>query len=340
MKQVAVMGAGSWGTVFSMILADAGCDVSLWARTSEVADEINSNQKNSQYHPNLILPKTVKATTNPDEALSNSQMVIIAIPAQTLRENLSAWSLSIPSNAVIGSLIKGVELGTAELMSEVIAEVAKVSTDRVAVISGPNLAHEIAAREPAATTVACSDEDSARRIQDACTTDYFRPYYTTDVVGVEIAGAVKNVIALANGMAVGLGYGENSQAALMTRGLAEMTRLGVALGANPLTFAGLAGVGDLIATCQSPLSRNRTIGEHIGQGMTVEEAQQVTLTTSEGVKSCRSILDLAKKHQVEMPITEQVVNVIHHGQNAHEVLRAFMSRSTRAEEGIEKMEHN
>lgn len=340
MKRVAVMGAGSWGTVFSMILADAGCEVSLWARSAELAQEINQARINRQYHPNLKLPEAVKATPNPDEALANSELVIIAVPAQTLRENLSAWSLSIPKTAVIGSLIKGIELGTAERMSEVIAEVAKVESQRVAVISGPNLAHEIAAREPAATTVACSDEDSARSIQDACTTDYFRPYYTTDVIGVEIAGAVKNVIALANGMAVGLGYGENSQAALMTRGLAEMTRLGVALGANPLTFAGLAGVGDLIATCQSPLSRNRTIGEHIGKGMSVEEAQQVTLTTSEGVKSCRSILDLANKHKVEMPITEQVVNVIHHGRNAHEVLRAFMSRSTRAEEGIEKMEHH
>ena len=225
-------------------------------------------------------------------------------------------------------------------MTEVIAEVAKVGTDRVAVISGPNLAHEIAAREPAATTVACLDEESARRIQDSCTTDYFRPYYTTDVVGVEIAGAVKNVIALANGMAVGLGYGENAQAALMTRGLAEMTRLGVALGANPLTFAGLAGVGDLIATCQSPLSRNRTIGEYLGQGLSIKDAKQMTLTTSEGVNSCQSILDLAKLNKVEMPITEQVVNVIHHGRSAHEVLRAFMSRSTKAEEGIEKMEHH
>jgi glycerol-3-phosphate dehydrogenase (NAD(P)+) len=214
--------------------------------------------------------------------------------------------------------------------------VANVSANRVAVISGPNLANEIAEREPAATTVACSDEVSARRIQDACTTDYFRPYYTTDVIGVEIAGAVKNVIALANGMAVGLGYGENSQAALMTRGLAEMTRLGVALGANPLTFAGLAGVGDLIATCQSPLSRNRTIGEHLGKGMTMQEAQKITSTTSEGVKSCQSILDLAKQHKVAMPITEQVVNVIHHGQGANEVVRAFMTRS---DEGVEKMEH-
>lgn len=337
MKRVAVMGAGSWGTVFSMILADAGCEVSLWARSSDLANEVNKKRVNSLYHPNLKLPEAVSATTNPDEALTDSELVILAVPAQTLRENLSAWSLSIPVSAVIGSLIKGVELGTAERMSEVIAEVAKVQTDRVAVISGPNLAHEIAAREPAATTVACSDASSARRIQDACTTDYFRPYYTTDVVGVEIAGAVKNVIALANGMAVGLGYGENSQAAIMTRGLAEMTRLGVALGANPLTFAGLAGVGDLIATCQSPLSRNRTIGEHIGKGLSVEEAQRVTLTTSEGVKSCRSILELANKHNVEMPITEQVVNVIHHGSNADEVLKAFMSR---AEHGIEQMEHD
>lgn len=337
MKHVAVMGAGSWGTVFSMILADAGCDVSLWARSSEIADEINAKRVNSFYHPNVKLPQNVKATNNPDEALTDADLVILAVPAQTLRENLSAWSLSIPQSAVIGSLIKGVELGTAERMSEVIAEVAKVDTSRVAVISGPNLAHEIAAREPAATTVACSDEDSARRIQDACTTDYFRPYYTTDVVGVEIAGAVKNVIALANGMAVGLGYGENSQAAIMTRGLAEMTRLGVALGANPLTFAGLAGVGDLIATCQSPLSRNRTIGEHIGKGLSVEEAQRVTLTTSEGVKSCRSILELANRHKVLMPITQRVVNVIHHGADADEVLKAFMSRSL--DDGIEEMEH-
>ncbi len=336
MKHVAVMGAGSWGTVFSMILADAGCEVSLWSRSPQIADEVNQKRTNSRYHPGLELPAAVKATNNPDEALTGSDLVILAVPAQTLRENLSAWSLSIPQNAVIGSLIKGVELGTAQRMSEVIAGVANVSTNRVAVISGPNLANEIADREPAATTVACSDEVSARRVQDACTTDYFRPYYTTDVIGVEIAGAVKNVIALANGMAVGLGYGENSQAALMTRGLAEMTRLGVALGANPLTFAGLAGVGDLIATCQSPLSRNRTIGEHLGKGMTMQEAQKITSTTSEGVKSCQSILDLAKQHNVAMPITEQVVNVIHHGQGANEVVRAFMTRS---DEGVEKMEH-
>lgn len=333
------MGAGSWGSVFSMILADAGCDVSLWARGTAIADDINKTHINHAYLPDLTLPTNIVATSNPDQALTGADLVVLAMPAQTLRGNLSAWSLSIPTNAVLVSLIKGVELGTTERMSEVISEVAKVDPDRVAVVSGPNLANEIALREPAATTVACANEDFAIQIQDACTTDYFRPYYTTDVIGVEIAGAVKNVIALANGMAVGLGYGENSQSALMTRGLAEMSRLGVALGANPLTFAGLAGVGDLIATCQSPLSRNRTIGVYLGEGKTIDQAQALTKTTSEGVKSCQSILDLATRHGVEMPITEQVVNVIHRGTSAEKVLKAFMSRPTTAEEGQELMEH-
>lgn len=337
--RVAVMGAGSWGSVFSMILSDAKCDVTLWARSSAVADDINSTHINHAYQPDLVLPANVVATANPDQALADADLVVLAMPAQTLRSNLTSWSNSIPSQAVIVSLMKGVELGTAERMTEVIAEVAKVKAEQVAVVSGPNLAHEIAAKEPAATTVACSNEVFARRIQDACTTEYFRPYYTTDVVGVEIAGAVKNVIALANGMAVGLGYGENSQSALMTRGLAEMSRLGVALGANPLTFAGLAGVGDLIATCQSPLSRNRTIGVYLGEGKTIAQAQTLTKTTSEGVQSCQSILDLATRHGVEMPITQQVVNVIHHGTSAEKVLKAFMSRPTTAEEGQEQMEH-
>ena len=337
--RVAVMGAGSWGSVFSMILADAGCEVSLWARSAAIANDINQTHINHAYQPEMTLPANIVATVNPDQALTGANLVVLAMPAQTLRENLSAWSLSIPKDALLASLIKGVELGTTQRMSEVIAGVVKVDSERVAVISGPNLANEIAVREPAATTVACANEDFAIQIQDACTTDYFRPYYTTDVVGVEIAGAVKNVIALANGMAVGLGYGENSQSAIMTRGLAEMSRLGVALGANPLTFAGLAGVGDLIATCQSPLSRNRTIGVYLGEGKTIDQAQALTKTTSEGVKSCQSILDLATRHGVEMPITEQVVNVIHNGTSAEKVLKAFMSRPTTAEEGQELMEH-
>jgi glycerol-3-phosphate dehydrogenase (NAD(P)+) len=331
--QVAVMGAGSWGTVFSMILADAGCDVVLWTRSVGIVSEVNDHRSNSAYHPGLQLPDNICATTIASEALVNAELVVLALPSQTLRENLVEWGSLIPEQAVAVSLIKGIELGTSKRMSEVIAEAANIGFERIAVVSGPNLAHEIAAREPAATTVACVNEDSARKVQDACTTEYFRPYSTTDVLGVELAGALKNVIALANGMAVGLGYGENSQAAIMTRGLAELSRLGVALGAHPYTFSGLSGVGDLVATCQSPLSRNRTIGVHLGEGMTIEQAEKATKTTSEGVKSCAPLLELARKYSVEMPITEQVVNVIHHGKSPYEVLQAFMARSTRAETG-------
>jgi len=331
--QVAVMGAGSWGTVFSMILADAGCDVVLWTRSDEIVTEVNNHRTNNAYHPGLGLPANICATTVSSEALANAELVILALPAQTLRSNLTEWGSQIPGDAVVVSLIKGIELGTSMRMSEVISDVAGIPIERIAVVSGPNLAHEIAAREPAATTVACVNEDSARKVQDACTTEYFRPYYTTDLLGVELAGALKNVIALANGMAVGLGYGENSQAAIMTRGLAELSRLGVALGAHPYTFSGLSGVGDLIATCQSPLSRNRTIGVYLGEGMTIEQAETATKTTSEGVKSCAPLLELARKYSVEMPITEQVVNVIHNGKSPYEVLQAFMARSTRAETG-------
>jgi len=232
---------------------------------------------------------------------------------------------------VLVSLMKGIEQGTTLRMSEVAAEVAGIPAERVAVVSGPNLAREIALRQPAATTVACPDERTAERLADGCSTAYFRPYWTTDVVGTEIGGSVKNVIALANGMAVGMGFGENAQSSLITRGLAEMTRLGIALGASPLTFLGLAGIGDLVATCQSPLSRNRSFGERLGQGMTLEEATAVTTQTCEGVKSCQSILDLAVANGVDMPITEQVVQVVHHGLDPRHMLRSFMSRATKAE---------
>jgi glycerol-3-phosphate dehydrogenase (NAD(P)+) len=238
-------------------------------------------------------------------------------------------------DAVVVSLMKGIELGTMRRMSQIIAEDGGIPADRVAVVSGPNLAREIAQRAPAATTVACPDEESAKRLQDACTTNYFRPYWTTDVVGAEIGGSVKNVIALANGMAVGLGYGANSQASLITRGLAEMSRLGVALGANPMTFLGLAGMGDLIATCSSPLSRNRTFGENLGKGLTVDETIAVTKQTCEGVKSCLPILELGRSHGVEMPITEQVVEVVHHGMSPAKMLGALMSRDTKPEMGVE-----
>lgn len=334
MSRVAVMGSGSWGTAFAMILADAGGDVVMWSRDPEAAREINDSHVNSRYHDGIPLPTSIRATDDAAEALDGAPLVVLAVPAQTLRDNLGRWRDQIAEGAVLVSLMKGIEAGTTMRMSQVIEEVAGVPAAQVAVVSGPNLAREIALRQPAATTVACSDESSARRLQDACTTDYFRAYWTVDVVGVEIGGSVKNVIALANGMAVGSGFGENSQAALITRGLAEMARLGMALGADPLTFQGLAGVGDLIATCQSPLSRNRTFGVNLGKGLTVEETIAKTQQTCEGVKSCQSILDLARAHGVDMPITEQVVQVVHHGMGPLDMLQAFMSRAPKPEASL------
>jgi glycerol-3-phosphate dehydrogenase (NAD(P)+) len=331
MSRVAVMGAGSWGTAFAMILADAGGDVVMWSRDADIVRQINDEHVNERYHPGIRLPAGLRATSDEREALDGAPLVVLAVPAQSLRDNLARWRDDLAPGSVLVSLMKGIESGTTLRMSQVIEEVAQIPPARVAVVSGPNLAREIALRQPAGTTVACSDRESAQRLQDACTTDYFRAYWTTDVVGVEIGGSVKNVIALANGMAAGLGFGENSQASLITRGLAEMARLGTALGADPLTFMGLAGVGDLIATCQSPLSRNRTFGVNLGSGLTVDETIAATKQTCEGVKSCQSILDLATRHGVEMPITEQVVQIVHHGMKPQEMLAAFMSRSPKAE---------
>jgi glycerol-3-phosphate dehydrogenase (NAD(P)+) len=329
--RAAIMGSGSWGTAFAMVLADAGSDVMVWGRDESVATDIAERHRNETFHPGIALPERVRATTNAAEALAGADIVVLALPAQVLRTNLDRWRMLIPTEAVVVSLIKGIEINTTRRMSEVICEVAQVPTDRVAVVSGPNLAREIAERQPTATTVACVDATSAQRLQDACTTDYFRPYWTTDVVGTEIGGAVKNVIALANGMAVGMGLGENTQASLMTRGLAEMSRLGMALGADPLTFQGLAGVGDLVATCQSPLSRNRTFGENLGQGRSVAETIALTKQTCEAYKSCQPILELGRAHGVDMPITEQVVAVLHHGRSPREIGSALMSRHTKPE---------
>ncbi|WP_062205841.1 NAD(P)H-dependent glycerol-3-phosphate dehydrogenase [Streptomyces sp. NBRC 109706] len=331
MTQVAVYGSGSWGTAFAAILADAGCQVTLWARRAEVADVINSERFNPDYLPGLRLPDGVRATTDPAEAARGAEFAALSVPSQTVRENLADWGAALPPHAVLVSLMKGVELGTAKRMSEVIQEVAAVPPARVAVLSGPNLAPEIAQRQPAASVVACPDESVARRLQSACHTPYFRPYTNTDVVGCELGGAVKNVIALAVGIADGMGLGDNTKASLMTRGLAETSRLGLAMGADPKTFAGLAGMGDLIATCSSPLSRNNTFGNNLGRGMTVAETIAVTRQTAEGVKSCRSVLDLARRHGVEMPITETVVGIVHEGTPPQVAVEELMSRTAKAE---------
>jgi glycerol-3-phosphate dehydrogenase (NAD(P)+) len=327
----AVFGTGSWGTAFAMVLADAGCQVSLWGRRPELVAAINTTRTNPDYFPELELPAAVTATADAAEAAADAEFVIIAVPSQSLRANLAEWAPLLHQDAILVSLMKGVELGTAKLMSEVIEDVTKAGHDRIAVLSGPNLAPEIAARQPAASVVACRDESVARRIQTACHTGYFRPYTNTDVVGCELGGAVKNVIALAVGIAGGMGLGDNTKASLITRGLAETTRLGLAMGADPYTFAGLAGMGDLVATCSSPLSRNSTFGYNLGRGMSLTETIAATSQTAEGVKSCESVADLARRHGVDMPITETVVDIVHNGKPPLVAVKELMSRSAKPE---------
>ncbi|MEV6687324.1 NAD(P)H-dependent glycerol-3-phosphate dehydrogenase [Streptomyces sp. NPDC051130] len=329
--KAAVYGTGSWGTAFAMVLADAGCEVTLWGRRKELADAVNTGRSNPDYLPGVELPAGIRATTDAAEAAEGADFTVLAVPSQTLRGNLAAWAPLLAPDTVLVSLMKGIELGTAKRMSEVIEEVAAVPSERVAVVTGPNLAREIAARQPAASVVACVDEAVARRLQAACHTPYFRPYTNTDVVGCELGGAVKNVIGLAVGIADGMGLGDNTKGSLITRGLAETTRLGLAMGADPLTFAGLAGLGDLVATCSSPLSRNHTFGTNLGRGMTLEETIAVTKQTAEGVKSCQSVADLAHRHGVDMPITETVVDIVHHGKPTLVALKELMGRSAKPE---------
>ncbi|MCD2261631.1 NAD(P)-dependent glycerol-3-phosphate dehydrogenase [Dietzia aurantiaca] len=332
MARIAVMGAGSWGTAVGKVLADAGSEVVMWARREEAADDINTNHCNGKYLPGVVLPSAVSASTDPAQVLDGAEEVVLAVPSQTLRANLENWVDLLATNVGVISLAKGIETGTLMRISEVVAEVADLPEGQIAVLSGPNLAREVAEGQPAATVIACTDAARAARLQDAFSTRYFRPYTNNDVVGCEIGGATKNVIALVCGIASGMGLGDNTAATLVTRGLAESTRLGVALGASQMTFAGLAGLGDLVATCTSPLSRNRTFGERLGRGETLEQAQEATNgQVAEGVKSCTSIVELSHRAGVEMPLTEAVHEICHEGGNAVEVAVRLMRRSTKPE---------
>jgi glycerol-3-phosphate dehydrogenase (NAD(P)+) len=331
MTQVSVLGAGSWGTAFSLVLADAGNDVTLWARREEVCDTINHRRENTDYLPGVELPPSVVATHDTEKAMAGADVVVFAVPSQTFRSNLEQWAPHIPGSAVMVSLMKGVELGTLKRMSEVVAEVTGAGPGRIAVVSGPNLSHEIAQREPAASVVACTDEEVAQQVQDLVHGPAFRPYTSVDVVGCELGGAYKNVVALSVGMAVGLGFGDNTTASVITRGLAETARLAMAMDANPLTLMGLAGLGDLVATCSSSLSRNRTFGEKLGLGMTTAEIVASTRQVAEGAKSCSSLLALAHQVGVDAPIAEHVEAVVDGRMTAPEMMESFIARDTKPE---------
>jgi glycerol-3-phosphate dehydrogenase (NAD(P)+) len=343
MRRCAVFGTGSWGTAMSIVLADAGNEVVMVGRREEQIAAINAEHENADYFPGVSLPEAVRATTDPGEALAGAEFAFLSVPAQTLRANLETWRDLIGPDTVLVSLMKGLEVGTAKRMTEVIQDVmSEVSArggaadwhsgrERVAVLSGPNLSAEIARHQPAASVVASRDEDVALRLQVVTNGPYFRTYTASDVTGVELGGVVKNVIGLAVGIADGMGFGDNTKATLITRGLAETARLGAALGADPYTFSGLAGLGDLVATCASPLSRNRSFGVHLGRGLTLEQAQAEVKQTAEGVKSCEAVLELADRHGVEMPIAETVVAIVHDGRSPSEMLKELMTRPLKAE---------
>jgi len=331
MTKAAVLGAGSWGTAFAKVLVEAGTEVTIWARRPEVAHAIAVDRSNPAYLPGVTLPP-MTATHSHREALDGADIVVLAVPSQSLRANLERWSADIDADVTLLSLAKGIEIGTLLRMSQVIAGVTGAAPTRIAVLSGPNLAREIAAGQPAASVIACPDTARAMDLQKACATGYFRPYTNSDVVGCEIGGACKNVIALACGIASGAGLGENTIASIITRGLAETIRLGVALGAKPATLAGLAGVGDLVATCSSPLSRNRSFGYVLGAGGSMTAAAEATKgQVAEGVKSCTSVRALAAGCAVEMPLTDSVHQVCHEGLSVSDAIGNLLGRRTKPE---------
>lgn len=310
MAKVAVMGAGSWGTTYAKVLADAGNEVMLWARRSEVAEEINNFHRNGDYLPGVNLPETLVASHDAHLVLENAEQVYLSVPSQSLRENLTEWGSSLPSDAILVSLMKGVEQGTGLRMSEVIEQVTGFARSQIVVVSGPNLSAEIAHEEPAASVAACSSKANASAVAVASTNSYFKVFTNQDVIGTEFGGILKNLIAVAIGIVNGVGYGQNTKASIITRGLAEISEFAVAYGAKPRTMVGLAGMGDLIATAESPLSRNHKAGEMLGRGFTKREVLKRMSQTAEGLVSIEPVLELARAKGVEMPIVEQVQMVL------------------------------
>ena len=309
MAKVAVIGAGSWGTTFAKVLADSGLEVSLWARRPELAEEINSAHRNGDYLPGVALPKTISASSDIAFVLGGATQVYLSVPSQSLRGNLAEWGNLIPSDALVVSLMKGVEKDTGLRMSQVI-EQCGIEASRIVVISGPNLALEIAAEEPAAAVAASSSLAAARAVASNASNSYFTTFTNTDVIGTEFGGILKNLIAVAIGIVNGVGYGQNTKASIMTRGVSEISRFAVAFGAKPATMVGLAGLGDLIATSESPLSRNHKAGEMLGKGYTKKEVLTRLSQTAEGLASVSTVLELARAKGISMPIVEQVELVI------------------------------
>jgi glycerol-3-phosphate dehydrogenase (NAD(P)+) len=329
--RVAVIGAGSWGTAFAGITAGNDVETVLWARREELADAISSRHENPEYLPGIELPPALAATHDLEKALSGATVAVMGVPSHAFRPIFKDVAGLLGSDVPVVSLVKGIEQDSMKRMSEVLQEEADLEAGRIAVLSGPNLAKEIVLRQPSATVVACADEDRAKELQAVFMAPHFRVYTNTDVTGCELGGAMKNVIAIAAGIADGMGFGDNAKASLITRGLAEIARLGVRLGGDPLTFSGLAGMGDLVATCISPLSRNRTVGEQLGKDRKLHDIIAEMNMVAEGVKTSRPLCAIAERAGVEVPIAEHVVRVLYEGVPVKDMVRSLMLREAKPE---------
>ena len=332
MSKVSVFGAGAWGSTLAQVLCDAGNEVLLWGRSADVVDEINTKHTNSKYIGQSILPTEIRATTDLDETFAFSNTYVLAIPSQQLRATLQLWKSKFSSDCLIVSTLKGIEISTQLRMTEVMEDV--IGKHRVALITGPNLADELILRQPAGAVAAATNQATSEEVRTLFRTPYYRVYTSIDLLGCELAGAIKNVIALAVGISIGMGFGENTQAMLITRGLNEVARLCAAHGADPLSAAGLAGMGDLVATCGSPLSRNRTFGELLGSTGSMELALGQWAKTVEGVASSGAIVEIAHRVGVEVPVIESVADIVNGSLTPAEALQRLMEITTKAENFI------
>ena len=332
MSKVSVFGAGAWGSTLAQVLCDAGNEVLLWGRKEDVVNEINTKHTNSKYIGQNVLPSELRATTDLDEAFSFSKNYVLAIPSQQLRATLQLWKPHFTNDCLIISTLKGIEITSQMRMTEVMEDV--IGKHRIALITGPNLADELILRQPAGAVAAATNQTTSEEVRELFRTPYYRVYTSVDLLGCELAGAIKNVIALAVGISIGMGFGENTQAMLITRGLNEVARLCAAHGADPLSAAGLAGMGDLVATCGSPLSRNRTFGELLGSTRSMEVALGQWEKTVEGVSSAGAIVEIAHRVGIEVPVIESVADIVNGSLTPDAALQRLMEITTKAENFI------